>query len=198
MVGKIARDLAHGDLCRLIEREAVDARADGREIDRMTVVFARKAQAVAVAIGQQLRLTVLPVAPARTRRVDDVARRQAIAAGDLRLAGTAAVKTAALIEQTGPGGHVDGAVYPAAAEQRAVGGVDDGVDIRFRDVALNDLETVHAVTSLPSMVTTMRSFCASMATSPAALRCATTAEAMASSTSRWMVRRRLRAPYVSL
>lgn len=102
MVGKIARDLAHGDLCRLIKREAVDARADGREIDRMTVVFARKAQAVAVAIGQQLRLTVLPVAPARTRRVDDVARRQAIAAGDLRLAGTAAVKTAALIEQTVP------------------------------------------------------------------------------------------------
>ena len=58
MVGKIARDLAHGDLCRLIEREAVDARADGREIDRMTVVFARKAQAVAVAVGQQLRLAV--------------------------------------------------------------------------------------------------------------------------------------------
>ena len=58
MVGKIARDLAHGDLCRLIEREAVDTRADGREIDRMTVVFARKAQAVAVAIGQQLRLAV--------------------------------------------------------------------------------------------------------------------------------------------
>ena len=58
MVGKIARDLAHGDLCRLIEREAVDARADGREIDRVTVIFARKAQAVAVAIGQQLRLAV--------------------------------------------------------------------------------------------------------------------------------------------
>ena len=81
---------------------------------------------------------MLPVAPARAGRVDDVARRQAIAAGDLRLASTAAVKTAALIEQAGPGGHVDGAVYPAATEQRAVGGVDDGVSVRSGDVAQHD------------------------------------------------------------
>ena len=52
-------------------------------------------------------------------------------------------------------GVVDGAVYPAAAEQRAVGGVDNGVDIRLRDVALNNFQTVHALTSLSLMVTVM-------------------------------------------
>ena len=155
MVGKIGRDLAHGDLRRLRQREVVDARADGREIDRVAAVLAREAEAVAVAIGQQLRLAVLPVAPAGAGRVDDVARRQAVAAGDLRLAGSAAVEAAALVEQAGTGGHVDGPVHPAAAEQRAVGGVDDGVDVRLCDVALNDFKTVHAVTSLPSMVTVM-------------------------------------------
>ena len=155
MVGEVGRDLAHGDLRRLIQREMVDTRADGREIDRMAVVLARKAQAVAVAAGQQLGLAVLPVAPARARRVDNVARRQAVAAGDLRLAGAAAVEAAALVEQAGAGGHVDGAIHPAAAEQRAVGGVDDGVDIRLRDVALNNFQTVHALTSLSLMVTVM-------------------------------------------
>ena len=93
MVGEVGRDLAHGDLRRLIQREMVDTRADGREIDRVAAVLGRKAQAVAVAVGQQLRLAVLPVAPAGAGRVDDVARRQTIAAGDLRLAGTAAVET---------------------------------------------------------------------------------------------------------
>ena len=117
MVGEVSRDLAHGDLRRLIERKMIDARTDGREIDRAAAVLARKAQAVAVAIGQQLRLTVLPVAPAGAGRVDDVARRQTVAARDLRLAGLAAVEAAALIEQTGAGSHVDGAVHPAAAEQ---------------------------------------------------------------------------------
>ncbi len=33
---------------------------------------------------------------------------------------------------------MDGAVDPAAAEQRAVGGIDDGVDGEPRDVALDD------------------------------------------------------------
>ena len=117
MVGEVGRDLAHGDLRRLRQREVVDARADGREIDRVAAVLARKAEAVAVAIGQQLGLAVLPVAPAGAGRVDDVARRQTVAARDLRLAGAAAVEAAALIEQTGAGGHVDGPVYPAAAEQ---------------------------------------------------------------------------------
>ena len=58
-----------------------------------------------------------PGAPAGAGRVDDVARRKAVASGDLRLAGFAPVEAAALIEQAGAGGHVDGPVYPAAAEQ---------------------------------------------------------------------------------
>ena len=46
----------------------------------------------------------------------------------------------ALVEQLGPGGPVDGSVDPAAAEQRRVGGVDDGVDGERRDVGPHRLD----------------------------------------------------------
>ena len=101
MVGKIGRDLAHGDLRRLVQREMVDTRADGREIDRMAAILARKAQAVAVAAGQQLGLAVIAAAPHRTDGVDHVPRDQLVALGDLGLSCFAAVQGAALGQQAG-------------------------------------------------------------------------------------------------
>ncbi len=63
-----------------------------------------------------------------------------MAAGDLGAAGRAAAERAAFVQQVGSGGAMDGAVDAAAAEQRAVGGVDDGVDVKRGDVGDVDVE----------------------------------------------------------
>ena len=52
--------------------------------------------------------------------------------------GRAAAQRAALGQQSRAGSAVDRAVHAAAAQQRGVGGVDDGVDVEPRDVALDD------------------------------------------------------------
>src|SRR5207248_1710879 len=75
--------------------------------------------------------------------------RQSIPLGDPRLARGAASERAALGEQLGPRGAMNRAVHAAAAEQRRVGGVDDGVDGLLSDVALDSFDVRHAVT-LPS------------------------------------------------
>src|SRR5690606_26773100 len=86
------------------------------------------------------RLARGAAAPHRAHGVDDPAGGQVVAPGRLGVAGVAAAEGAALGQQAGPGGPVDGAVDAAAAEQRAVGGVHDRVDLEGRDVAGDDLD----------------------------------------------------------
>ena len=68
-------------------------------------------------------------APDLTDRMDYVPGLEAIAAGDFGETGVAAAQGLALGQQLGAGGTMDGAVDAAAAEQRGVGSVDDGVDV---------------------------------------------------------------------
>jgi hypothetical protein len=72
--------------------------------------------------------------------VDDVPGRQPVPAGNLGRAGIAAVKPAAFGQQIRSGRAMDRAVDPAAAEQRAVRRVDDGVDRERGDVGNHDVE----------------------------------------------------------
>src|SRR5437016_2992776 len=65
--------------------------------------------------------------------------RQPIAARDFRRAGLAAAERAALLEQVRPCGAMDRAVNAAAAEQRRIRGVHDGVEGKRRDVRDDDL-----------------------------------------------------------
>ena len=94
----------------------------------------------AIAGGEQRLLALAAAAPDRTDRMDDVPGLEAIAAGDLGGAGVAAAQGLAFGQQLRSGGAMDGAVDAAAAEQRGVGGVDDGVDVERRDVGDADLE----------------------------------------------------------
>lgn len=83
---------------------------------------------------EQLVLSVLPAIPDRADGVDHMLGRQAIAAGDLGGAGIAAAQSPALGQQLRPGGAVNRAVDAAATEQASVGGVDDCVHVKRRDV----------------------------------------------------------------
>ena len=89
-----------------------------------------KRQGARVRRGEQLLLPRVAASPDRADGVDDMARLEAVAARDLGLARVAAAERAALREQLGARGAMDGAIHAAPAEQRGVGGVDDGVDRR--------------------------------------------------------------------
>src|SRR4051794_26418592 len=72
--------------------------------------------------------------------MDDMPRRQPIGFGDLGVAGGAAAQRAALGEQFRPGGAMDRAVYAAAAEQRGICRVDDGVNAQGGDIGGHDVD----------------------------------------------------------
>jgi hypothetical protein len=74
--------------------------------------------------------------------MDDICRRQAVAAGQPRLARRAAAERAALGQKLWTGGAVDRAIDPATAEQRGVGGVDDRIDGKPSDVGELDADPV--------------------------------------------------------
>ena len=97
----------------------------------------RQLQTAPVAGAQQLGLLA-----DRADRVEDVARRQPVAGRQLGVARLTAAKRGALGPQTGPGRPVDGAVHPAAAQQRFVGGVHDGVHLQRGDVSAPEGDAV--------------------------------------------------------
>ena len=76
--------------------------------------------------------------------MDDVPRGQAVALGDLGVAGLAAVQRAALFQKLRAGRAMDRAIDAAAAQQAFVGGVDDRIDVEPGDVAFDDLEAAMA------------------------------------------------------
>ena len=94
----------------------------------------------AIAGRERRVLAVAAAMPDRTHGMDDMPRWQPVSLGDLGVAGGAAAEGAALREQFRPGGAVDRAVDPAAAEQRLVRGVDDGINAERGDVGGDDLE----------------------------------------------------------
>jgi hypothetical protein len=67
-------------------------------------------------------------------------RRQPITSGDFDVAGCAAMERAAFDQQFRPGRPVDRTVYAAAAEQRRIRGVDDGVNAECRDIGDGDFQ----------------------------------------------------------
>lgn len=80
----------------------------------------------------------LAAMPDRTDGMDHVFGRQPVSAGDLGIAGVAATERAAFVEQLRARGTVDGAINTAAAQQRRVGRVDDGVNAQCRNISDDD------------------------------------------------------------
>src|SRR5579871_6246473 len=108
--------LTHGNVCSFLQRVAVGAAADRRKSDRAKPPLHRQRQAVAIALGEQLRLFFRPTPPYGSHGVDDEAGRQPVAERDLRLAGAAAAQRAALLQQLRSRRTMDRTVHSAAAE----------------------------------------------------------------------------------
>jgi hypothetical protein len=87
-----------------------------------------------------LILALAAAMPDRPDGVDHMAGAEPISSGDPGVAGRAAAQCAALRKQFRPGRAMDGSVDAAAAKQRRIGGVDDGVDIQRRDVGDDDVQ----------------------------------------------------------
>ena len=70
--------------------------------------------------------------------------RKTVPLGDFGVARLATVQSPALGQELRPGGTVNGPVDPSPAEQRRVGGIDDGIHFQRGNVRLDDLDhTIH-------------------------------------------------------
>lgn len=131
--------LADGDGCGLLQRVTIDTGADGRETDGAHPALLRHRQTLAVTRSQQLRLATLTTAIDRSHGVKHVLRRQTARSRGDRLAraaksddGPYGVEFAHNLRAAGA---MDGAIHAAAARQRGIGRVDDGVHCHPCDIA---------------------------------------------------------------
>src|SRR5687767_15684412 len=137
-------DGARRDLRGLFARVAVGARRDGGEGHALK--RARRGQRERVAVGRGQQLGLAPATVDWPHGVNHKARGQEPARRDDGLARREpfgverASQLSALFEYPWAARAVDGAVHAPAAEQRRVGGVDDGVHGRARDVADRDAD----------------------------------------------------------
>lgn len=108
--------------------------------------------AFSIARGEQIRLAPAAAMPHRTYRVDHMCCVQAKARRHLGLTCAAAIEGPAGLQQLGTSSTMDGAVHPTTAQQRCVGGIDDGVHLEPGDVALDGGEGCNAVVFLKKVV----------------------------------------------
>ncbi len=78
--------------------------------------------------------------------MDDVARLQPVAPGDLCISGCTAVQQAGFGKQFRPCGAVNGPINPTASQQRGIGGIDNCVHIQSGNIRLYDLYDIHLST----------------------------------------------------
>ena len=97
-------------------------------------------EAAAVAAREEPGLAGVAAAPDRADGVDHPTGGEPEARVALASPKAQPLSCAARLEQLGAGRPVDRPVDPAPAEERGVGGVDDGVDVLGGDVAERDLE----------------------------------------------------------
>ena len=90
-------------------------------------------------------------APDRADGVDDVPAGQPIGPRELCLPGPAAAEPAALRQQLRACGTVNAAIHPSAAQQRFIGGVDNGVHLHPGNIVSDDLQRHKALSTFLSV-----------------------------------------------
>ena len=92
-------------------------------------------ETTSITAREQFILAVTAVVPDRADGMNDPFGGKFVAARDFGLAGGAAAECAAFRQQFRPGGAMNRAIHPAAAEQRRVRGIHNRVHALPRDIA---------------------------------------------------------------
>ena len=93
-----------------------------------------------VARGQRQIFTLTTAMPDRTDGMNYIPRRQPVTSGDFGVARLAATQRTAFGQQLGTGRAMDCAIHAAAAEQRGIRGVNDGVNLQACDVGNDNFQ----------------------------------------------------------
>ena len=131
-------DRIHRHTQRLVLRIAENARGDQRKRHSLAAVLLRERKAVPVAGDERVPLAAAAAVPHGSDGVDHIFARQTVRPRDLRLAGLAAVQRPALFKKPRSRRPVDAAVHSAAAEQRLVGCIYDGVHRHLSYIVANN------------------------------------------------------------
>ncbi len=123
-----------------IGRKTIDAGGNGGKGDRRQRVGLTQFERAAIAGSEQLIFAGVAAMPDRSDGMNHMLGRQPISFGDLGVAGGTTMQCAAFGKQFGAGGTMDSAIDAAAAEQRRIGGVDDGVNAQCRDIGNDDFQ----------------------------------------------------------
>jgi hypothetical protein len=143
VTGQEVPDASGSDARRVGDRIAVDAATDRRERYRLHRMGNGEFQRIPETACQQFRLTVLAVPVLWPDRMDHIPGGKPISRRDPSLTGWATTERPAFPQQIGPGSAVDGPIDPAAAQQRLVRGIDDGVNGQGGDIGLLDNDPRH-------------------------------------------------------
>lgn len=128
------------DAGRAIGGETIDAGGNGREGYRRQRAGLAQFERAAIAGREQLILARTAAVPDRPHRMNHMPGREPVSVGNPGVAGCTATKRAAFGEQFGTGAAMDRAIDPAAAEQRRIRGVDDGVNAQTGDIGNDNFQ----------------------------------------------------------
>jgi hypothetical protein len=130
----------NGNSGSAISRKSERTSGNRGKRDRGKAVVAAQFDGAAVARSKLRVLVARTTVPDGADSMDYMPRGKQITFGDFGAAGLAAMERAAFGQQFGPGRAMDRTIDAAAAEQRRVGGVDDGVNAQRRDIGDNDFQ----------------------------------------------------------
>ena len=145
LAGEIFRNRVYRDFRGGDARETVHPGTDGGKSDGLVAVGRRQVKAVAVGVFQNTCLMLLAASPDGPHGMDhrfggEIARQgnNGLAGGALPLLLTDAF---AGLKQRRPCGAMNGAIHPAPAHQRGIGGIDYYIYMQCRDITLYDFNS---------------------------------------------------------
>ncbi len=138
--GQHPDDRRDRDPCRTIGGEPIDAGGNGGKSNRSKAMGPAQFDRAAIARCQHFIFALASAMPHRADGMNHVPCKQPMSFGDFGIAGGAALKLATFGQKLRSCPAVDCTIHAAAAEQRCIRGVDDGVNAQARDVGDDDFE----------------------------------------------------------